>query len=85
MAPMIDPIQPAVCSFRPMIAVARKPPTNEPATPRRMVTIQPPGSRPDKKNYAIAPTTRPNKIHPMMFMFFLQIQVRCYRARTPYG
>src|SRR5438093_10852688 len=71
-APMNEPIQPAVCSPRPSSVVARKPPTNEPAMPNRIVTIQPPGSRPGMRNLAIAPTIRPNKSHPRMFMYLLQ-------------
>src|SRR5438876_10439585 len=40
--------------------------------PRRIVTIQPPGSLPGMRNLAIAPTMRPNNSHPRMFMLFLQ-------------
>src|SRR5713226_932765 len=67
-APMIEPTQPAVCSWRPISVVARKPPTNEPAMPRRIVTIQPPGSRPGIRNFAITPTIRPKRSHPRMLM-----------------
>src|SRR5256885_12274952 len=69
-APMIEPIQPAVCSPWPSSVVARNPPTNDPAMPSRIVTIHPPGSRPGMRNFAIAQTTRPNRSHPMMFICF---------------
>src|SRR6266536_5567560 len=69
-APTMEPIHPSVCSWRPKRVVARKPPTKEPAMPSRIVTIQPPGSFPGMRNFAIAPTMRPNNSHPRILMLF---------------
>src|ERR1043166_2273132 len=41
-------------------------PTNAPAIPSRIVTMQPPGSFPGISNFAIAPTTRPTRIVQMI-------------------
>jgi len=64
---MIEPIQPDVGggneAFPARKSCARKPPTNEPTMPRRMVATQPMGSRPGIKNRAMTPTIAPKTIH----------------------
>src|SRR5512138_1095790 len=42
------------------------PPSNAPAIPIRIVTMNPPGSRPGMRNFAMTPTTRPNRIQARM-------------------
>src|SRR5262245_53448619 len=43
-----------------------KPPSTAPAIPSSIVTMIPPGSRPGITSFAMAPTTRPNRIQPRM-------------------
>src|SRR5688500_917398 len=64
MAPTTDPTRPIASSSK--IRSASRPPTKDPASPSRMVPIQPMGSRPGTSSRASAPATNPNSTQPMM-------------------
>src|SRR6476659_1211692 len=51
------------------MARPRKPPTNAPAMPSRIVTMKPPGSRPGVSSLAMTPITSPETIHDRIPMF----------------
>jgi hypothetical protein len=68
MAPMIEPIQLLLVSSRsPLkIRLARKPPTNEPTMPSRMVAGMLMESLPGTTARAMKPAIAPRMIMPMM-------------------
>ena len=53
---------PAVTVPQPKNRVPSQPPMNAPTMPRRMVMMQPEGSRPGTRNFASVPATRPRRI-----------------------
>src|SRR5947199_5956944 len=82
-APRIDIRNPAL-SFGPYHPAVRpmKPPINAPAIPSRIVTMNPPGSRPGMTSFAMTPTIRPKTIQPSTPIRHLRGSRRASRATS---